>query len=505
MWVTKREWVLEPNQTYQSELVLVLVQLGQELEQPCMNLLEGKEGETERSYLGFGNGWVIKGEEQSDQDPLVLLRQFIQVWKEKSHLLDSVLDKDIVNSSTLSEVSSNKVDLGDFMESGLIGYLDYEWGLQWQRPSVAKSNPKFFFRLCPINLVILPQTNRLVLEIFGEETEAVLKSFSVWEAAIQEKIDVLTLEITSPLKTEVEKASVKVETEKAPLKTAEALVISLNEKWQSNMAKETFLKSVSRIQEFIRAGDIFQAVFSQKFSRRVSFSPWTFYRKLRVLNPSPYLFCVQGENETLVGSSPELIVSTVGSKMSTRPIAGTRPRGKTPAEDQAFAEELSSDVKENAEHAMLVDLGRNDVGRVARYGSVQVTQYSEVQRFSHVMHLVSKVEGELHPPHDGLSALQATFPAGTLSGAPKVRAMEILQDLEPEQRGAYGGALGIIRWNGDVDFCITIRTLRMTPGEVCVQAGAGIVYDSQAELEYQETIHKAQALMKVVDECVNDH
>lgn len=496
MWVTKREWVLDPRQAFQSELVLVLVQLGQELGQPCMNLLEGKEGETERSYLGFGNGWITKGEGQSDSDPLDQLRQFLQAWKNGCRFLASNSGTDTVNSSSPSEVTLDKVNLGDFMESGLIGYLDYEWGLQWQRPSVAKSNPKFFFRLCPINLVILPQTNRLVLEIFGEETEGVLKSFSEWETAIQEKINTLTIDLT---------ASITIPEERVLLKTEKPTVISLSEKWQSNMAKETFLEGVSRIQEFIRAGDIFQAVFSQKFSRQVSISPWTFYRKLRILNPSPYLFSVQGENETLVGSSPELIVSTVGSKMSTRPIAGTRPRGKTPAEDQAFAEELSSDVKENAEHAMLVDLGRNDVGRVARYGSVQVTQYSEVQRFSHVMHLVSTVEGELHPPHDGLSALQATFPAGTLSGAPKVRAMEILQDLEPEKRGAYGGALGIIRWNGDVDFCITIRTLRMTPGEVSVQAGAGIVYDSQAELEYEETLHKAQALMKVVDECVNDH
>ncbi len=496
MWVTSREWVLDKSQAFQSELVLVLVQLGQELGQPCMNLLEGKEGVTERSYLGFGSGWIIKGEGRSDLDPLVQLRQFIQTWKKDCRFLDQTLERKALNSSILSGVTSDEVDLGNYMESGLIGYLDYEWGLQWQRPSVAKSNPKFFFRLCPINLVILPQTNRLVLEIFGLEAEDVLKSFSIWEAAIQGKIEALIIDVTAPI---------TIQEKKDPLTTEKPSVISLNEKWQSNMAKEIFIKGVLRIQEFIRAGDIFQAVFSQKFSRRVSFSPWTFYRKLRILNPSPYLFCVQGDNETLVGSSPELIVSTVGSKMSTRPIAGTRPRGKTSAEDQAFAEDLSSDVKENAEHAMLVDLGRNDVGRVAQYGSVKVTQYSEVQRFSHVMHLVSTVEGELQPPHDGLSALQATFPAGTLSGAPKVRAMEILQDLEPEERGAYGGALGIVRWNGDVDFCITIRTLRLTPGEVSVQAGAGIVYDSQAELEYEETLHKAKALMKVVDECVDDH
>ncbi len=495
MLICKREWDLDPRPEYQSELILVLVQLGQELGQPCMNLLEGKEGKTERSYLGFGSGWIIKGEKQTGQEPLADLRRFMQAWIEDCILLDQTLQDSGEEQAIRSEADSGPTDLSTHMESGLIGYLDYEWGLQWQRPSTAQSNPKFFFRLCPVNIVLLPQTKRLVLEIFGEEAEDVLQSLAVWESAIQKKIAALTADFQEQLPQPAAKSAAKA---------GKPATISLNEKWQSNMAKETFVSNILRIQEYIRAGDIFQAVFSQKFYRPAGFSPWTFYRKLRVLNPSPYLFCIQGEEETLVGSSPELIVSTVGSRISTRPIAGTRPRGKTSAEDQQLAEELKQDIKENAEHAMLVDLGRNDIGRVASYGSVQVTQYSEVQRFSHVMHLVSTVEGDLQPPYDGLSALQATFPAGTLSGAPKVRAMEILQELETDTRGAYGGALGIVRWNGDVDFCITIRTLRMTPGQVCVQAGAGIVYDSQPEMEYQETLHKAQALMKVVDECV-DH
>ncbi|MFZ3372654.1 MAG: chorismate-binding protein, partial [Desulfitobacteriaceae bacterium] len=316
MWVTKREWVLDTRQTFQSELVLVLVQLGQELGQPCLNLLEGKEGETERSYLGFGSGWITKGEGQADSDPLDQLRQFLQAWKKDCCFLatnsrtttemgterDKEINTNTVNLSNPSERILDKVDLGYFMESGLIGYLDYEWGLQWQRPSVAKSNPKFFFRLCPINIVLLPQTNRLVLEIFGEVAEAVLKTFAIWEAAIQEKINTLTIDIKVPI---IEITAPRtIPAEKVLLKTEKPTLISLSEKWQSNMTKETFLKGVSRIQEFIRAGDIFQAVFSQKFSRQVSFSPWTFYRKLRVLNPSPYLFSIQGENETLVGSSP---------------------------------------------------------------------------------------------------------------------------------------------------------------------------------------------------------
>jgi anthranilate synthase component 1 len=496
MLVTKREFELDSRADFQSELIMALVQLGEEMGQPCMNLLEGKEGKTERSYLGFGSGWIIKGEKQLGHDPLDQLRRFFQNWKQDCNCLERKLEKAPDSAGLGLEVNFVKRDLSDYMESGLIGYLDYEWGLQWQRPASAKSNPKYFFRLCPVNIVLLPQSNRLVLEIFGEDAAGVLKELAAWETAIHNKVAALTADF--------EKRVASTEEKPASKAAAKAAAVTLNEKWHSNMAKETFINSVLRIKEYIRAGDIFQAVFSQKFYREVSFSPWTFYRKLRVLNPSPYLFCVQGEEEILVGSSPELIVSTVGPRISTKPIAGTRPRGKTAAEDQFLAEDLKQDIKENAEHAMLVDLGRNDIGRVAGYGSVRVTQYSIVERFSHVMHLVSKVEGDLRAPYDGLSALQATFPAGTLSGAPKVRAMEILQELETDKRGAYGGALGIIRWNGDVDFCITIRTLRMTPGQVCVQAGAGIVYDSQPEMEYQETLHKAQALMKVVDECV-DH
>jgi anthranilate synthase component 1 len=212
---------------------------------------------------------------------------------------------------------------------------------------------------------------------------------------------------------------------------------------------------------------------------------------------------VAGEIETLVGSSPELLISSLSSQIQTRPIAGTRPRGADKEEDLARADELLADPKEMAEHAMLVDLGRNDLGRVSEYGSVKVTEYAGIQTFSHVMHIVSTVEGKLAPASDSLDALKSVFPAGTLSGAPKVRAMEILQTSEPTRRGAYGGALGIVRWNGDLDFCITIRTLSVRENEVSVQSGAGIVYDSVPEREYEETLHKARALFKVVESLQN--
>lgn len=482
MQVGRYEWVIDRTRLFQEQLVLVLRRLGDELGVPCTALLEGKEGDPERSYLGFGEGWIIGGNRESGQEPLAELRQFMRSFSSRLNGLEGV-------------------DLSLALESGLFGYFDYEWGLVWQRPATAKGQPYFFFRVCPINLVILPQTNRLVLEVFGEEENQAIETVQVWRQAVEVKLGELKNRLERAA--EVESREDRTTELEQPLPTVGPL--ELTSEWMSNMPRQDYLTKVERIQEYIRAGDIFQAVFSQRFSRRVKISPWVFYQKLRELNPSPYLFCLKGETETLVGSSPELLVSTLGSRVRNRPIAGTRPRGRTEALDLEFERELRTDVKENAEHAMLVDLGRNDVGRVSRYGTVKVTNYAEVERFSHVMHLVSTVEGELASSHDGLSALQATFPAGTLSGAPKVRAMEILQDLEPEERGAYGGALGIVRWNGDVDFCITIRTLKITPDGVSVQAGGGIVFDSNPEKEYEETLHKAGALMRVVDECVGNH
>lgn len=527
MRVIRKDLVLYDKEIFQNGFILTLVELGESLGQPCTALLEGKERESERSYLGFGEGWIISGQKSQEEpaaqeravreetDPLECIRSFMQEFK-KSLKFISVDDGEPVDGEAVEreatdedtfdgEVTDRETADGEsVLESGLIGYLDYEWGLVWQRPASSKANPDYFFRVCPVNIIILPEPGRVVLEVFAEEREEALSQFKIW----LERLEYLFKNYQSTefqLRETGENFTVIENRELSETGLPQArLNILPDGKWGSNIPREKFLTSVEQIQEYIKAGDIFQAVFSQKFSRYVHLSPWAFYQKLRVLNPSPYLFCIKGKDETLVGSSPELLVSTVGSRVRTRPIAGTRPRGDTESKDRANEEELRRDPKENAEHAMLVDLGRNDIGRVARYGSVEVTQYSEVERFSHVMHLVSTVEGELQPSKDGLSALQAVFPAGTLSGAPKVRAMEILQELELEPRGAYGGALGIVRWNGDVDFCITIRTLRVSKNKVSVQAGAGIVFDSVPEREYEETLYKAKALMKVVDECV-DH
>jgi anthranilate synthase component 1 len=263
----------------------------------------------------------------------------------------------------------------------------------------------------------------------------------------------------------------------------------------SNVTRERFEEMVRTAKEYIAAGDIYQVVLSQRFETPLSADPFTVYRALRHVNPSPYMYFLKIGDRAIVGSSPEMLVRVEGGKVQTHPIAGTRPRGASEAEDRRLAEELQVNVKERAEHVMLVDLGRNDVGRVSTYGTVKVPTYMTIERYSHVMHLVSVVEGELAEGRDRLDALVACFPAGTVSGAPKVRAMEIIAELEPDRRGAYAGAVGYLDFAGNLDFCITIRTVVVEGGRARVQAGAGIVADSDPTAEYQETRDKARAVM----------
>ena len=270
-------------------------------------------------------------------------------------------------------------------------------------------------------------------------------------------------------------------------------------RFESNMTRDEFCAMVGRAKDYIYAGDIIQVVLSQRFSTRSAVHPMQLYRALRLLNPSPYTFFLKIGGQTLVGSSPEVMVRLTGSRVELRPIAGTRPRGETDARDRELADELLSDEKEKAEHVMLVDLGRNDVGRIAEMGSVQVTDYMVIERYSHVMHLVSHVEGILRRGLDAYDVIKATFPAGTLSGAPKIRAMQIINELEPEPRGAYGGAVGYVGYDGNMDLAITIRTLEVAAGIVAVQAGAGIVYDSDPVKEYQETCQKARGMQTAVE------
>jgi len=263
--------------------------------------------------------------------------------------------------------------------------------------------------------------------------------------------------------------------------------------------KELFENAVLKGKDYIMSGDVIQVVLSQRFERETYVDPFDIYRALRVINPSPYMYYIDTGDAKLVGSSPEILVRLEGRKVILRPIAGTRKRGETEEEDTVLEEELKKDPKEIAEHIMLVDLGRNDVGRVAEIGSVKVTELMNVEKYSHVMHLVSNVEGVLKNGFDAFDVLRACFPAGTVTGAPKVRAMEIIEELEPLRRGPYAGAVGYLSYSGNMDTCITIRTLVIKDNKVYVQAGAGIVADSVPDREYTETVNKAMGMMRAVD------
>ncbi|WP_054957117.1 anthranilate synthase component I [Paenibacillus dakarensis] len=267
---------------------------------------------------------------------------------------------------------------------------------------------------------------------------------------------------------------------------------------KSNMTKEQYMNNVDIAKEYIRAGDIFQVVLSQRFHIDTEVSPLHVYRVLRTLNPSPYMYYLKMDEEIIVGTSPEALVKVDGRRVETRPIAGTRPRGMDESTDRRLAEELLTDEKERAEHLMLVDLGRNDLGRVSEFGSVKCDTFMEIERYSHVMHIVSGVSGKLREDKDFFDAFLSCLPAGTVSGAPKLRAMEIIAELEHEARGAYAGAIGYLGFTGNMNSCITIRTIIFRKGKAYVQAGAGIVWDSEPEKEFEETVNKAKGMLKAI-------
>ena len=287
--------------------------------------------------------------------------------------------------------------------------------------------------------------------------------------------------------------------ETASLRRPISAIAAANAKVVSNFTRDQFEKAVAAGKEYIFAGDAYQVVLSQRFSRPTNASDVSIYRALRSMNPSPYMFLLRFDDKSVIGASPEMLVRSTGDRLEYRPIAGTRPRGKTPEEDAQFAEEMRNDTKEVAEHVMLVDLGRNDLGRVAEFGSVKVDQLLQVEKYSHVQHLVSSLSAKLRSGFDRFDALAACFPAGTVSGAPKVRSVEIIRELEPDGRGIYAGAVGYFDYSGNMDTCIAIRTLLLKDGVAHVQAGAGIVADSVPALEYEETVNKAKALLRAVE------
>ena len=299
-----------------------------------------------------------------------------------------------------------------------------------------------------------------------------------------------------------DKAQVKIDSIVKKLKSKVALPKKSNSSsaaFTSNFSKDEFMKAVDKAKEYVNAGDIIQVVLSQNFQRDVNIHPINAYRALRVINPSPYMYYLNTGKTTLVGSSPEILVRLEGDTLELRPIAGTRKRGSTTEEDTALEKELKADPKEMAEHIMLVDLGRNDLGRVAVTGTVKVTELMTVERYSHVMHLVSNVVGKLENGYNAFDVLRASFPAGTVTGAPKIRAMEIIEELEPTKRGPYAGCVGYFDFSGNMDMCITIRTIIFKGSKAYIQAGAGIVADSDPEKEYTETVNKAKGMFKAIE------
>jgi len=275
--------------------------------------------------------------------------------------------------------------------------------------------------------------------------------------------------------------------------------------FSSNFSKEEFERSVLKIKEYITQGEAIQVVLSQRLAQKTSLPPFEIYRALRSINPSPYMFFLDFRNFHIIGASPEILVRVEDGVVMTRPLAGTRPRGKTADEDCRLEKELKQDEKERAEHIMLVDLGRNDIGRVSQPATVEVSELMEVERYSHVMHLVTHVQGRLRSEMSAIDALRACFPAGTVTGAPKVRAMQIIAELEPDKRGPYAGAAGYFSFSGNMDMAIAIRTMVVSNGTAYTQAGCGVVYDSIPENEYEETINKARALLKAVDQAEEKH
>ncbi|TAL25274.1 MAG: anthranilate synthase component I [Nitrospirae bacterium] len=369
---------------------------------------------------------------------------------------------------------------------GLVGYMGYDMVRFFEKVPDSKKPgldlPDMFFMLADTMLIFdsLKQKIKIVsnVQVDGRSPQKIYK-----EAV--EKIDAITE---------------KLKSSKLKVKSSKDKKQKPGNKFKSSFkTKEAFEEAVLKSKEYIAAGDIFQVVISQRFERKSDVRPFDIYRALRVINPSPYMYFINTGDAEIAGSSPEILVRLENDKVVLRPIAGTRQRGATEAEDRALEEELKKDPKERAEHIMLVDLGRNDVGRVAEKGTVSVTDLMTVERYSHVMHMVSNVEGKLDKGLDAFDVLRACFPAGTVTGAPKVRAMEIIDELEPIKRGPYAGAVGYFGYSGNMDTCITIRTLIIKDGKIYVQAGAGLVADSVPDREYTETVNKAMGMMKAVD------
>ena len=445
--------------------------------------VEGGEKWARYSFMGVGARamfratgsrveWVENGETEvidAAGDPLVVLRDRLQAF---------------------AAVKPTDFPLPRFI-GGAVGMIGYDWVRFIEK--VPDSNPDKIglpdaFFVLPEFVLVYDNVRHTAVIVVHAEISAPLQDANrpaacrdAYQSAIK-RIEQLSEKIRQPLAAEARMPAVR-----APMEVARS------------MSESHFHDIVKRAKEYIEAGDIFQVVLAQQFQMPLQVDPFSIYRHLRVINPSPYMFFIRMEDAVLVGASPEILVRLEDDRVDVRPIAGTRWRGATPEEDKQLEKDLLADPKERAEHLMLVDLGRNDAGRVSEIGSVEVDEYAIVERYSHVMHIVSNVHGKLRQGLDWLDVLRATFPAGTLSGAPKVRAMEIIDELETVRRGFFGGCCGYLDYSGNMDMAITIRTMVAKDGMITLEAGAGIVADSVPEYEFEETMNKSRAVLTAID------
>ena len=373
------------------------------------------------------------------------------------------------------DVKKNKA-LPEF-HGGLVGYFSYETIREIE--GKLKESPKPKLKYDDISLMISDEViifdnikKSLFIVVNGQEDE---------KSACLSRIDEIHDKLLEPSKEVRKKTKNKIN-------------------FSSSVSKKEYLDSIKKIKDYIIEGDVMQVVYGQELTTPFEGSPVELYKALRKLNPSPYMYFLKIDDLHIVGASPEILVRLQNNEVTVRPIAGTIKRGKNEKEDNELASTLKNDPKEIAEHLMLIDLGRNDVGRIAKIGSVETTEQMKIEKYSHVMHLVTNVIGELDEGYSSIDVLKATFPAGTLSGAPKVRAMEIIDELEPDRRGVYGGAIGYLSWTGNMDLAIAIRTAVIQDKELSVRAGGGVVYDSDPEAEYQESLNKAQSIIKAIEE-----
>lgn len=451
-------------------------------DKPNSFLLESVEGASVRgrySIIGMNPDIIwrcYRGKAEINRNALADAEDFVPC---------PIAEADNALTSIRSLVEESRFDLPEElppMASGLVGYMAYDMARLAEK--LPDQNPDSIG--VPDSIFVRPT----VMAIFDALKDSVFVVTPVWPADDVDGAEAFA-EAEARIRTVVHDLESDVDLPRAK-STGEPLPIEP----KSNMSREEFHGIVGKCVDYIKAGDAFQIVPSQRFTVPFPIPPFAFYRSLRRLNPSPYLFFLNFGDFQVVGSSPEILVRVRDGRITLRPLAGTRKRGATPEEDKELAEDLLSDPKERAEHLMLLDLGRNDVGRVAKIGTVAPTEQFIIEYYSHVMHISSNVEGDLADDKDALDALFAGFPAGTVTGAPKIRAMEIIDELEPTRRGVYSGCIGYFGANGDMDTAIALRTGVIKDGELHVQAGCGVVADSDPEFEYQETINKAQALIR---------